>query len=183
MKGGDHLHDFSPYDNHGTLKNNPTWKDGSYGWALDFPGSDEYVEVPDDASFDVSEITVSIWVYRDEVSDETSIMPISRIPSWDNCWAIRLLNSDTDPCDFRWRISSGGNNYVIDIADVIEVGKWYHLVGVYDGSNMKSYLNGKQQGSKASGWTTDLTAAVYIGSHVGILSSRENRHRPHLFYR
>jgi len=46
LRGGDHLHDFSPYDNHGTL-NGPVWKDGRYGWALEFDGVDDYVDCGD----------------------------------------------------------------------------------------------------------------------------------------
>jgi len=75
LEGGDHLHDFSPYDNHGTLTSSntdrPTWVDGRYGWALDFDGVDDYAKVPDDPSLDLTtSVMVMAWVKYDVVEAE-----------------------------------------------------------------------------------------------------------------
>jgi len=68
LKGGDHLHDFSPKENHGTLKNDPVWVSRRCGWALDLDGKDDYIEIPDDSSLDddlTNGFTINVWVKRD----------------------------------------------------------------------------------------------------------------------
>lgn len=58
--------------------------------------------------------------------------------------------------------TTGGNGYVQPNA-AIEAGKWYHAVGVFDGAEVKLYLNGKLVSKKAAGgstihWTTNPNA-------------------------
>jgi len=55
--------DYSPYKNHGKLYNGVSWVDGSFGWALSFDGVDDYVEIPNSASLNISgEFTLMAWV-------------------------------------------------------------------------------------------------------------------------
>jgi len=63
LKGGDHLHDFSPEKNHGTI-HGAKWVDGRYGWALDFDGVDDYVDIPDSIPVGKN-ITVLVWAKSD----------------------------------------------------------------------------------------------------------------------
>ena len=56
-------YDLSQYRNHGTIYG-ATWVEGKFGKALQFDGVDDYVEVPDSASLDITdEITVTAWIY------------------------------------------------------------------------------------------------------------------------
>jgi hypothetical protein len=69
---GTTTYDSTEYYNHGTLGDGtcepgsgtcPTWIPGKYGPALQFDGSDDYVNVPDSESLDVEEeITIDFWV-------------------------------------------------------------------------------------------------------------------------
>jgi len=67
--GGDKVYDFSGKGNHGTRKTSgtayPSWRDGPYGWTLDFPGDEGYVEVPNDPSIvpGTSNCSVLVWHY------------------------------------------------------------------------------------------------------------------------
>lgn len=68
VEGGDHLHDFSPYKNHGTIIGG-VWASTRKGWALDFGGSD-YVEIPDDPSLDItSSLSILGWIYLRETGN------------------------------------------------------------------------------------------------------------------
>jgi len=60
------LYDFSGEENHGDIAG-AEWVDGSWGWALDFPGTDQYVEIPTFSEF--SEFTVIVWSKHRSVSD------------------------------------------------------------------------------------------------------------------
>jgi len=71
LKGGTHLHDFSPYNNHATI-NGASWKEGRSGWALDFDGVDDYVEVPADPSLNIREfLTYGFWFYPRNLASGT----------------------------------------------------------------------------------------------------------------
>ena len=67
LKGGNHLHDFSGEGNHGTI-NGASWKDGRYGWALEFDGVDDYVDCGDNTGEGEGAITLSAWVKADSIT-------------------------------------------------------------------------------------------------------------------
>ena len=73
LKGGDHLHDFSPKDNHGDIKG-ASWKDGRYGWALEFDGTDDEVDMGDiDAIDGLSECTMAGWVKANALNTDSAL--------------------------------------------------------------------------------------------------------------
>ena len=56
--------DSSANHNDGTLENGPKWIEGELGKALEFDGKDNYVQVPDTDSLDITDkITVVGWVH------------------------------------------------------------------------------------------------------------------------
>ncbi|MBL4647938.1 MAG: hypothetical protein JKY13_03140, partial [Gammaproteobacteria bacterium] len=55
--------DLSGNDHHGTAMNSPSLgTDAIFGNTLDFNGSLQYVEVPHDASFNVTQLTLCAWI-------------------------------------------------------------------------------------------------------------------------
>ena len=52
--------DQSKFGNDGEIRN-AKWVEGKYGSALEFNGTDAEVRVPDNDSFDLSEITLEVW--------------------------------------------------------------------------------------------------------------------------
>ncbi|MCK4348653.1 MAG: LamG domain-containing protein, partial [Thermoplasmatales archaeon] len=120
--------------NHGTLTNmNPEtdWVDGKIGSALDFDGIDDYVEVPDSASLDITEeITIEAWVKPDSVSGYHAIL--DKAGSY-----IFLTHNDElffylhNPDGFK---KSSGLN--------LETGVWQHVAITFDRNNLRFYKNG-----------------------------------------
>jgi len=161
LKGGDHLHDFSPNDNHGTLKNDPAWKDGSYGWALDFDGVDDYVEILDSDSLDVDYITMSFWVNPDVATPDAEQDIIDK---WhDVNWQYLFRYYTDGNGDFFLSIGGGFYN-VTDIT--LNADEWQHITCTYDGSEMKVYRNGEQVGSTSVSGTIDHTDSdLWISSN------------------
>jgi len=75
---GTTAYDTSGNDNDGTI-NGATWVDGKFGRALDFDGVDDYVEIPDDSSLDITEaITIEAWVYDPPTINKESKNIISK---------------------------------------------------------------------------------------------------------
>src|SRR5450759_5412343 len=59
---GTNATDSSGMGNNGTLTNGPTWTTGKVGGALSFDGTDDYVNVPDNPSLDMSgNLTIEFW--------------------------------------------------------------------------------------------------------------------------
>jgi len=144
LKGGDHLHDFSPNNNHGTL-NGPVWKDGSYGWALDFDGVDDYVTASGLLPSD-SPVTISFWVKPNTDFNE------------DTGWKQFVTNKARMYVEYGevtgelgWRMyDTATHRATYDVN--LSAGSWYYITGTYDGTNIILYLNGEQVASTTGGW-------------------------------
>lgn len=60
-------------ENHGTLMNGATFAAGKVGQAFSFDGVDDYVQIPYDASFNLSNFTLQAWVKFPQTSYATII--------------------------------------------------------------------------------------------------------------
>jgi len=159
LKGGDHLHDFSENGNHGDIKG-AIWKDGSYGWSLDFDGAGDYVSLPlniNDASKE--ELTFTFWVNFDTLERQNFY------GSWDGSNAIEIRMEDTDGSlsFFTFDRSVYG---ILDTAYTVSAGEWYFIVCVYDSSaGYKIYVNGEQQASSSDTTFATDTRKEFLGGH------------------
>ena len=132
---GTTAYDSSGYGNDGTIQGNPAWVSGRIGKALKFDGIDDYVEVPDSASLDITDkITVEAWVKID-VSGTDMIIVRKGL-------AYSLQKYTDDKFEF-WVCIGGTWRGVRGVAGgtVAATGTWYHVAGVYDGSYVKVYVN------------------------------------------
>lgn len=156
LKGGDHLHDFSPEDNHGTLKNDTAWVDGSYGWALDFDGSGNYVNVESNTSLNVEtgSFTIGAWVKPIDVDDREIIISKRGVSDGDDASQFTLIiDGDgtfvtTDHLDFYWA-DSGGTVHHHESGSAINYGEWSYVVAAFNPSTdeWNIYINGELDNS------------------------------------
>ena len=113
--------------------------------ALNLDGN-SWAEVHDNASLDItSEITLEAWVYWDGVQADKGILGKWR--GSDNLRGYLLyVQSSTE---VRFFVSPNGvASSNVETSTTILNG-WNHLVGVYDGTNIITYLNGTADGSTA----------------------------------
>jgi len=172
LRGGDHLHDFSPEDNHGTLTSTdtdrPTWVDGRYGWGLLFDGADDYVEVADDPSLDgLSAITISGWVKIPSGTLTSSKDIVRKQGNTTDDGSYALGGGWTDHKAGSWLSDSGGNwHYAGDSSSDIDDGEWHFVSVTYDGSTIRLYVDGVQENSNNIGSITinDSTGKLSIGA-------------------
>jgi len=166
LKGGDHLHDFSPYGNHGTI-NGAVWKDGSYGWSLDFDGVDDYVEYPKDTVTDETNITVSAWFKIVDTSHNPVVAKRDSIHSVYGCYRIKVMTDDTP----RWQVWDNQNNIIIDLNPSITIphGEWKHGVGTFKQAESGTlYIDGSEvaSGSTTTSLTWNETVRNTFGANV-----------------
>jgi hypothetical protein len=146
--------DSSGNENHGTLMPaSPVWTtEGIINGALDFDGVDDYVEIPDDPSLDITnEITLMAWVYAESWDDDTGY-PVDGdnaengilTKGGDSDWGVWNLHYKTTSNGFRFELITSDNNghTVFETTPSTTLDTWYHIAGVYDGTEMKLYING-----------------------------------------
>ncbi|RLG35030.1 hypothetical protein DRN98_01835, partial [Methanosarcinales archaeon] len=149
--------DSSGNDNHGTI-HGATWSSGY----LHFDGSNDYVSIPDNDSLEPQDaITLAAWVKWE--CD----------PSTGHSWA----NIISKYGDNQYLLQHNVNNQYFEVAVRTDTGRsytwsstepqqgvWYHVTGVYDGSDVIIYVNGTQENSRGrTGNITTSSSPVNLG--------------------
>jgi prepilin-type N-terminal cleavage/methylation domain-containing protein len=161
--------DTSGYGNIGTL-NNPAamWQTESQcslglGKCVKFNGGD-YVGVSS-LNLTGSAVTVAAWV-KPGLSTMSAFARI--VSTWDTTYSFILAygaGGDTN----KMRIlatTSGGNAESASVTLINDTSRWYHVVGVYDGTNTKIYVNGIQEDADAlTGTLSNTSNNLGIGAN------------------
>jgi len=140
-------------DNDGTIIG-PTWTTGVNGSALYFDGVNDYVEVADNLTLNPIELTLMAWVKHGPTTDHRAII--------DKRDAINDgYNLYISPTGTAWmRINDDTLTGTSDIDDDV----WHHIVGTYDGSTLRIYVDGVEENSNSIGSETiDTVNPLRIG--------------------
>jgi hypothetical protein len=131
--------DSSGYGNDGTINGTPNWVAGQIGSALDFDGSTNYVEIPNNDSFSITDtITIAAWTYmRTSASGEMAIVSKG---GWEaNNLPYELTETPGDVIFWQFYNDAGRDGCSPDSPPV---GEWHHIAGTYDGIATKCYIDG-----------------------------------------
>ena len=166
---GDTAYDSSG-DNHGTLEPGPpVWQPagGQIGGALEFDGLNDFVSIPNESNFDVTErLTVAAWIKVTAFDRGWQAI----VTKGDNAWRIQR-DAQNNALEFAVSGTSAGN--VLGSVKVND-GQWHHVAGVYDGTGIYLYVDGAVDNSvPASGTISTNDFPVMIG---------ENAERPGRFW-
>lgn len=128
-----------------------------------FDGTDDYISVPDHSSLDItSAITVMAWARFNNI-------PLGNEIALNKEGAYRAIVSpevdDDQPC-FRVYIGGAWRNVIADT--VLTTDTFYHIVGTYDGSYIRIYVNGVEDATPVSQSGNIATSAndLVIGDYV-----------------
>jgi hypothetical protein len=129
--------DVSENKNDGTVVGDFEWMDGKYGKALELDGETSHVEVPLSESLNITDqITIAFWIQPQRVPaiGDERIMAKSVGADTVN---YQMYIRDRLP---RFEFNSGGWKHSAG-KTALEEGQWYHLAGIYDGTDQKLYVN------------------------------------------
>lgn len=142
------------------------WTAGKVNSALTFNGNSK-VAVPDNPALNPSKISVEVWV---------NLNRLAPIGYWDNQFIIckgddraqgsYYLSANRD--QFHFYIGANGIDQVIAYTcapSSIQTGCWYHVVGTYDGTSLKIYVNGVLQGTTLANIAIGNTGSLTFGYH------------------
>ena len=153
--------DSSGSGNNGTLKGNPKWVAGQLGGALDFNGSTDFVEIPNNDSLSITgEITIAAWTnMRANASGEMAI--VSKGGWAANDLPYELTETPGDVIFWQFYNDAGRDTCSPDSPAVNE---WHHIAATYDGTIFKCYIDGELAEEWAyTGKMPVNTASVTIG--------------------
>ncbi|MBI3411176.1 MAG: fibronectin type III domain-containing protein, partial [Planctomycetes bacterium] len=149
---GSSLTDLSGNNNTGTLQNSPVWSTGTHGGALNFNGNNQYVEMPNSASLDISgtNLTLSLWINLSDYGTDEVIVSKPWLPtSYGGAnyqYAIEYTHATQSVTFFYGDTSAVKHTFSMPVA----LNAWAYVAFTYDGSTAKGYMNGVQQFSTAT---------------------------------
>jgi parallel beta-helix repeat protein len=166
--------DSSVFRNNGNIYGASWFTGCKYGKCLKFDGVNDYVEVPNSVSLNIiGPMTIESWIYPQFGSQNRNFAAVTKmVPSGSGAGSKFALELGwgTTPVPITFWIYDGdwqGLSSTTNLADNI----WYHVVGVYDGSYIRIYINGVEEGTPvAQGNPSSSYETLQIGS-----SQKENR--------
>ncbi len=145
--------------------------DGKFGKAVSFDGTNDYAEIPDYPAFDkIPAMTVSAWINVSENWDgSNNMVPIGK-EQGSGIWRF-ILNGAAGG---HFVVATENNSWYSSGVATAFPGKpiktWNHYVAVYDGSKVKTYVNGQLYATSTAdvtGNVLDNTSPIQLGADNG----------------
>ncbi len=149
--------------NNGTLQGGATFATGEVGQAFSLNGTNQYVEIPDSANVSITgPMTIDAWINTNDNANEHAIVE-------------KYDGGGTN--GYFFRLNSGGHlgagmcnastcSAVVG-ATQVTTGTFHHVAAVFDGTNLRVYLDGVLDGTASSVSPTDGVNPLEIGARGG----------------
>ena len=130
---GKEVKELSGNGNDGTITG-AEWVEGKFGKALEFK-DDDFIEVIDSESLDIAEnITIEAWV--NPADDDGGYVLLKK----DSYGFPKFIGGNS----FQFYLNVGGQTITDTVVGQIVVNTWQYYAAVYDGKQMRQYVNGKE---------------------------------------
>ncbi len=155
--------------NDGELKGSVRWSsDGKIGRAVEFPGKgDSYIRIAHNDVFNSDPYTFTVWTKLKPTTWQYIIWrngeewPEQQLVRHIDIW----IHKDHYPV-FMWHV--GGNMGRLDGTQVVADDQWHHIAKVYDGENVKMYIDGELDGEIPTAGKLDTSESpIWLGARPG----------------
>ncbi|RJR22465.1 MAG: DUF4082 domain-containing protein [Nitrospiraceae bacterium] len=136
--------------NTGSLINGPSWVTGRAGNALSFDGINDYVEIPDHPSLDLTagEFTLSVWIYPESYGEALNgrIIDHCGASEGEGGWSL-LVNNYQGNQNLRLTIKNGSSIQSV-YSDIGSIGlsAWQHVAVTLEFGTVTFYVDGQIEG-------------------------------------
>ncbi len=154
------LIDVSGNGNHGDI-NDALWKPGRNGYALDFDGTNDYVDISAIGNdMDTFVGTVSAWIKLGVMTGNGFLFEV-RVDGPNNM----ALSWGETSAIFTYKYKAGDVLDFINTSNISDTdGLWHHVAMTWDkpgADELKAYLNGAQEGA------TQTSLGTWVGTPIG----------------
>ncbi len=131
-------------NNHGKINGNPKIVAGKVKEGMEFDGVDDFLDCGTDDSLNLTKaITIETWAMPKEAGEGgKNAGPVCKAQTGAWGWQLRYNSPDNNFMGFQF--NAGGSKW-LSVGQKLTPGEWYHIVGTYDGSEAKCYLNGVEK--------------------------------------
>ncbi len=162
---------FQPPAN-GALFGNPAYVDGVFGRGIYLDGDGDYVDCGNASYFDITEqITVAAWIKVVEFDKKYQTI----IAKGDNSWRLARVSDSNNiefacngTADTKWT-GVGEIPWAVSTTTGVNDGKWHHVAGVFDGTQLYLYIDGVLEAAKRADKSIDISSHnVFIGANAQV---------------
>jgi hypothetical protein len=173
--------DSSDNGNHGqAIGNTAVVKDAEHGSVAEFDGTGDYIEVPNSATLNITgnQITLAAWAYYDDVAGNPEILIAKVYQETTHAspyfsYSLHLLSNGQPR--FWLRLGTASRN-VPGTVGMIQSKGWYHVAGVYNGSQMVLYVNGQPVATaNYTGNITGYNTVLRLGINGGLTEPMDGK--------
>jgi len=135
---------------------------GKLGGAIDLDGSDNYIEIPHDASMDsmANSYTVAAWVFVRTGVDHGGILFKGEGIGWGPLFTFRMAT--TSDVNLTWGGCPDGVEGWFATDGVYNTGEWTHVALTADGTQHIAYVNGEMPVATGGGTNPNPVAGPYL---------------------
>lgn len=157
-----------------TLRNGATWATaGKFGAGLQLDGVNDRADAPNTASLNVAgnAITVAVWVKLENQNTwQQLLVKVKETGAFTApyfAWHLFGGHASATQWTPMFQVVNTSESGVNASASVgVNYGEWAHVVGVYDGSAVRIYVNGVERGNAAlTGNILSYSQPLYVGAH------------------
>ena len=162
------LNDISGNGNDATTQGDAVIEnDPERGLVAVLDGSGDYLEIPYSNSLNITgdQITLASWVYFDDVSGGPEIVLAKIVQEGQHsapyfAYNLCILSNGTP----RFFLTTSGTQRRLPGSPNFESGRWYHMAGTYDGSEMILYVDGEVSATmNATGNINGYDTPLFLG--------------------
>lgn len=147
---------------------NVTYENGRFNKAAVFNGTNSYIYASNSVQQPTTNFSASVWVLFHQIKT-SSVGVIGNFKTGVTPqvgWAIAHQNGT--PLQFWADGTANSNGGMVQSTSSIPTNEWIHVVGTYDGSNVKIYINGSLENTKSYTQTPATTdQPLVIGRWYG----------------
>jgi len=138
----------------GTLINSPSWIPGTFGSALNFDGTNQYVSLPDNEPIwlPIYDFTISVWVKHGTPvgTPDGTMLDLNHANSSTSSNELGCAmgrHDDTGVAVFAMTTTTNPDDDLYGTMPLL-MDSWYHMVVVREGTFLGIYINGQLDNSK-----------------------------------